>query len=222
MTSSTSDLILFVRESLMRGQSKGEIEQALRDAGWEEARISEAIGSFADVEFPVPVPVATARPVVSARDAFLYLVLFSTLGLCAWYFGSLLFQLVNIYFPDPLSRMNSDVLTNVSERKIRAAISVLAVALPLYVFMTVKISREVERDSVKLGSAIRKWLTWLTLFVATLVVLGDVAALIRQFLNGSLSVNVGLKIAIVAAISGVIFFYYLRAVTRDDTTDSQS
>lgn len=130
-----------------------------------------------------------------------------------------MFQLVNIYFPDQLPGILPTALTGSSERKIRAAVSVLVVAFPLYIFMTVKISREVERDPLKLGSGIRKWLIWLTLFIATLVVLGDRAALVRQFLNGTLTVNVALKILIVGVISAVVFVYYLRAVTRDDVTD---
>ena len=130
-----------------------------------------------------------------------------------------MFQLVNIYFPEQLPGILPTALTGSSERKIRAAVSVLVVAFPLYIFMTVKISREVERDPLKLASGIRKWLIWLTLFIATLVVLGDLAALVRQFLNGTLTVNVALKILIVGVISAVVFVYYLRAVTRDDVTD---
>ncbi len=81
MTSSTSELVQFVRDSLLKGQSKAQIERALSEAGWAEERISDALSAFADVEFPVPVP--KARHSVSARDAFLNLVLFSTLDLCA-------------------------------------------------------------------------------------------------------------------------------------------
>lgn len=189
----------------------------LKQAGWSDDRIRDAVDTYADVEFSVPVP--KARHTVQARDAFQHLVLFSTLALCAWFFGNLLFQLVNIYVPNPLQSIYPGIGPERFERQIRTAVSVLVVAFPLYIFMAVWISRELERDPTRLQSGVRKWLTWLALFVATLVILADVVLLIQQFLNGTLTTHFVLKILIVGLISSVIFVYYLRSISRGNVSD---
>ncbi len=100
MKSAGLHLESFVAESLGRGVSRAEIEAALTAAGWPSAQIRSALGAYADLPFPVPVP--RPRPSLSSREAFLYLVLFSTLYFGAFNLGSLLFGFVDRFFPDPL------------------------------------------------------------------------------------------------------------------------
>src|SRR5579864_976100 len=82
------DLIGFVKESLHRGLPRADVEQVLLRAGWPAEQVRRALSSFADVEFAIPVP----RPVpsVSARDAFMYVVMFATLILSGYNLGDLL------------------------------------------------------------------------------------------------------------------------------------
>jgi hypothetical protein len=95
------DLILFVRDALARNVPRTEIEQVLQRGGWTREQTRAALDAFVDVAFPVPVP--RARPYLSAREAFQYLVLFATLYTSAYYLGSLVFDLINRAFPDPSS-----------------------------------------------------------------------------------------------------------------------
>ena len=67
--------------------------------------MSDGLGTFAEVEFLVPVPKPRAQ--LSARDAFRYLVLFGTLYVAAYQFGDLLFQFVNLAIPDQLANPTS-------------------------------------------------------------------------------------------------------------------
>ena len=99
MASATQDLDQFVRDALLRGCSRQGIEQALLDAGWAPEQVSGALAAYADVVFAVPVP--RPRAYLSAREAFFYLVLFTTLYLSAYHLGSLLFELIDRHFPDP-------------------------------------------------------------------------------------------------------------------------
>ena len=81
MASSTQDLDQFVREALAKGESKQDIESALALAGWQSEQARSALNAYSDVRFSVPVP--KPRPYLSAREAFLYLTLFTTLYLAA-------------------------------------------------------------------------------------------------------------------------------------------
>ncbi|MDX5362479.1 MAG: hypothetical protein LPL13_14335, partial [Alphaproteobacteria bacterium] len=99
MSATRSELALFVRDALARGARRDEIASALDKAGWSREQVRDALAAYAEVDFAVPVP--RPRPYVSARDAFVYLVLFSTLGLSAWHLGILLFNLIDLLIPDP-------------------------------------------------------------------------------------------------------------------------
>ena len=95
----SEDLVVFVRDALARGQSREQIADALLKAGWTKEQTQAALRAFAEIDFPVPVP--RAQPYLSAREAFMYLVLFGTLYTSAYNLGSLLFDLINLRFPDP-------------------------------------------------------------------------------------------------------------------------
>jgi hypothetical protein len=72
-----ADLHQFVREALGRGLGRDAIRAQLVRAGWRDDEIGAVLRTFAESEFPVPVP--RPRPSLSARETFLYLVLFATL-----------------------------------------------------------------------------------------------------------------------------------------------
>ena len=98
------DLTGFIREALNRGLPRDEIRDVLSQADWSDEEIQAALLSFAEVAFPFPVP--RPRPSLSAREAFEYLVLFGTLYMSAFSLGTLLFQFINLAFPDPLWSQN--------------------------------------------------------------------------------------------------------------------
>src|SRR5262252_5691832 len=95
---SHEELTLFVKDALGRGVARAQLEEALRRAGWRNEQIRAALAAYADIDFPIPVP--RPKPLLSAREAFLYLVLFSTLYVTAWNVGSLLFEMIDRAFPD--------------------------------------------------------------------------------------------------------------------------
>src|SRR5271154_2835791 len=99
MAAQLQQLETFVGEALQRGSTKSDIAKVLESAGWTRDQIASALDTYSDAAFPVPVP--KPRPSLSAREAFLYLVMFSTLYYGAWNLGSLLFIFINRAFPDP-------------------------------------------------------------------------------------------------------------------------
>jgi len=153
-------LVTFVRDALVRGSSREEIKRVLASAGWPDDEVAKALAAYAEVDFPIPVP--RPRPNASARDAFVYLVLFTTLGVSACYFGSLTFELIARAFPDV-----ADGATDTYRlAAIRQAVAALIVAFPIYLLLSFRVSSAIKKDPTKRSSKIRKWLTYLTLFVA--------------------------------------------------------
>lgn len=218
MARSNQRLTDFVGESLRSGQTRDEIRGHLRAAGWHETQIDEALGAFAESASPVPVP--RARPHISAAEAFFYLLLFSTLYVSAFYLGNLAFNLIDLFVADPAADAGRS--QKWLERGIRFAVAILLVFFPTYLFLNWKSRQRSERDPAERGSAIRKWLGYLTLFIAALFVLGDLTGLIYRFLMGDLTLRIALKMLTVGVIAGGVFIYYLwdlrtEPVAKQDT-----
>ena len=211
MSAPTQDLERFVRESLARGLPRESIEAALASAGWPAEQTRVALDAYAAVDFPVPVP--RPRPYLSAREAFLYLVLFSTLYVAAWHLGSLVFDLLNLAFPDPA---DSDYRRERIDESIRWSTASVLIAFPVFVYMARYLSLELARSPVKRLSAVRRWLTYLTLFFASSVLSGDMITLLYNALGGETTVRFVLKVLVAAAIAGSIFLFYLRDLRHEE------
>lgn len=206
------ELLDFVKDALARGLSRADIENALLQAGWKPDQVKSALAAFAQIdEFPIPVP----RPklYLSAREAFIYLVLFTTLYLTTFNFGRLIFQFINLTFPDPAAYAE---FADSARQAIRFSIASLVVAFPIFLYLSLLIGRAIKRDPSKRASKVRKWLTYMTLFVAAGVIIGDLTTLVYNFLGGELSLRFGLKVVTVAVIAGGVFGYYLWDLRQEE------
>ncbi|WP_133478891.1 DUF5671 domain-containing protein [Cognatilysobacter segetis] len=211
MASGSQDLDLFVRESLTRGQSRQAIGEALAAAGWTPEQTRGVLDRYADVPFPVPVPVPRAS--TSAREAFAYLVLFATLYFASWNLGSLLFDLIDRTWPDVAS---NDYVFASSDSSIRWAAAAILIAFPVFAFVARRVSLDVARYPIKRLSPVRRWLTYVTLFLAATVLIGDMTTLVYKVLGGETTTRFLLKVAVAALIAGGIFGYYLHDLRREE------
>jgi len=203
-----NELYGFVREALGKGVSRDKIKEILQTAGWRQEDVGSALDAFFDIEFPIPVP--RRAPYIAAREAFMYLLTFLTLYISAFSFGTLLFQFINRAFPDPLRHFESSVAA------IRGATAALIIAFPIFMVISWLLLKELAVNSEKRGSKIRKWLTYITLFVAAGVIIGDLITLIRTFLEGGLTLRFVLKVATIFVISSTIFGYYLWDMRKEE------
>lgn len=209
----SDDVLGFVKESLERGLPRAQIEEVLRKAGWTTDQARAALGAFANIEFPVPVP--RARPYLSAREAFMYLVLFSTLYVSSYNLGHLLFVFIERAFPDPaVSGFAGSA--DYARQAIRWNMSSLIVAFPVFLYTSWSTGRALRADPTKRASKIRRWLTYWTLFVASGVLLGDFTTLVYNLLGGELTVRFVLKVLTVGVIAGTAFGYYLWDLRLDE------
>ena len=199
----------FIDSALRAGKTRQEITETLASAGWSPEQIADGLKFFADVDFPVPVPKPRAQ--LSARDAFLYLLMFGTLYACAIQLGNLLFDFINLAFPDELRPFEEER----AERGIRWATASLIIAFPVFLWLHTKMQREVRLVPARRQSGVRRWLIYLTLLVAAGVIVGDSITLVYNLLSGELSTRFILKVLVVAAIAGSAFTYFLYLVRQD-------
>ena len=201
----------FVHDSIAKGISREEIEKTLLSARWPRDEIQSALDLFADIDFPIPVP--RPKPYLSAREAFIYLVMFTMLYLSAWSLGSVLFDFINRAFPDPTQ---SSLGGYFDLGRLRWSVATLLVACPGYLLLSNRTYIAARRDPERRKSKVRKWLTYLTLFLAASVILGDLITLVFNLLEGELTTRFVLKVLAVAGIAGSVFGYYFWDLKQDD------
>ncbi len=207
-----AELQQFVRECLARGIARDDLRAQLAQAGWPADEVETALAAWADASFPVPVP--RRRPHVSARETFLYLVMFVVLYVTAFSTGAVAFQFVNRWLPDPVT---GRALEFESWRAaLRNALAGIVIAFPLFAALARFIGRQRARDPERRESAVRKWLTYLTLFVAALVLIGDLITLVVRMLAGEMPPRFIAKFAIVLAIAAYVFGHYLTSLRSDE------
>jgi hypothetical protein len=206
------ELYGFLKEGLERGLPREKLEAVLLETGWPSDQVRGALETFADVEFPLPVP--RPKPYLSAREAFVYLVLFSTLYVSAFSLGNLVFALINRAFPDP--SVDPVAVLQATREVIRWSISLLVVTFPVFAFVSWRNHRAVRADPTLRLSEVRRWLTYLTLFVAAGFLVGDMTSVVYNLLGGEMTTRFGLKVLTVGIISGAVFLYLMKTMGKEE------
>jgi hypothetical protein len=201
-----NDLRAFIDASLAKGASDRFIADLLKAEGWAEKEIFAAFREHYEQATGIALP-SRRESGESSRDAFFYLIIFSTLATWTVALGSLLFRLIDRWFPDPVS-MRSGYYPY-DRLNLSFQIACMLVAFPVYWFVTRKVNRSVAEDSRGRHSPVRKWLTYIALVIAACVLIGDAVTVLAYFLQGEVSLRFLFKVLVVGGIAAGVFGYYL-------------
>ncbi len=155
---------------------------------------------------------------VSPKEIFQHILAIITLYVSGIGFLVLVFQYINILFPDIIGLNGYENLSG-ARQVIRWSISSLVVVFPLYVFMTRLLNKGYAANPSKRNLRIRKWLIYFTLFATALIIIGDLVTLINNFLGGELTVRFLLKILAVLFVTGSVMGYYIWELKRWKTEE---
>jgi hypothetical protein len=156
--------------------------------------------------------IVESKIVASPKDFFLYLGLVVTLYTSTFSLLNLLFEIINTAFPDKL-QMYTDPYTT----SIRIAIATLIIIFPIFLYISALIKKDIKNVPEKAFILVRKWLLFLTLFLAGTAIAVDLIVLLDTFLQGEIKMRFALKILSVLAVSGSIFSYYLYELKNNFT-----
>jgi hypothetical protein len=146
------------------------------------------------------------------RDVFLHLFVILALYWSAVSFIALVWQYINYFFPDPLTFRYGQA----NLFALRFAVSSLIIIFPLFIFSTRYLNKIYEKEKEARELKIRKWMIYLTLFIASLVIIVDLISIINNFLGGEIKIRFILKALSVLMVAGVIFGYYLDDIKRKE------
>lgn len=137
-----------------------------------------------------------------AKDVFAYLLTFVMLYLGVINLISLLWQIIVVQFPDPTSFgwMNP-------YDSMRNSIATLIVVWPVFLLMTRYLVHDLKRNPEKVDLWVRRWLTYLTIFVASVTIIVDLITLLNSFLGGELTTRFVLKVLAVLLVAACVLGY---------------
>lgn len=150
----------------------------------------------------------------NAKFAFYYLLSLVALIFMAISVGLIVFGIINKSIPD--INANSWNIDN----QFKFAISALIIATPIYFILTRLIRQGLKKGEILPDSEVRRWLTYLIIFVASVIILGFLIGVINSFLSGELTTRFILKALSVFVIAGLVFAYYFYDIKQDDLEKS--
>jgi hypothetical protein len=144
---------------------------------------------------------------ITAKDFFLHLGVIVTFYASVIALIVLLFEVINVAFPK---------ITNAYQYynpSISFQVATLIVAFPLFLWLSWLLQKTYIEDPSLREAPLRKWLSYITLFIAGAVVAGNFVTVIYMFLDGrELTTGFILKALTLLVIAGGVFFYYLREI----------
>lgn len=141
------------------------------------------------------------------KDIFLHLLSIIALYVSAGMFITLIFNYISIWLPDAVSENYYTLLA--ARSSVRWAIASLIVVFPVYIWATWFLNKGYVAMPEKREMKIRKWLLYFTLFIAGIIIIGDLVTLIYNLLQGEFTTRFLLKILTVLLVAAAIFKYYL-------------
>ncbi len=145
------------------------------------------------------------KEVHSPKYFFLHLLLMVTLYVSAISFITITFQIINIVIPDVL---DPGYEIRFAKETLRGALSFFIVMLPVFVGIARYLKKEYTKNSALREMRIRKWLVYLTMFIAALIILISCGILVNVLLDGELTVRFLLKLLSVLFIAISVGWYF--------------
>lgn len=200
----------FVDHAREKGLDATAIFLLLRSAGWKEKQIAEAVAAR---ELALPIPERTG--IGSARDAFLHLLAFTALYSSAISVILLFFTYIEFWLPDPAMRSSTYAIEGALS-SIRAQLATVIVSYPIFLLVWSRLLREIRESPERAKSGVRRWLSFLSLFVGAVTIMTDLICVVYYLVEGDLTARFLLKVLTLLVVTGATFLY-LSLVLRSES-----
>ncbi|MEK7593592.1 MAG: DUF5671 domain-containing protein [Patescibacteria group bacterium] len=144
------------------------------------------------------------KPKTTPKDFFIHLGAIAALYISAVSVLTLLFEIIDQLFPKPFE------YTDPYAGGVSLAMAMLMVAFPLYLFFMRVISSAERAVPEKRDLPVRRWLVYLTLFLAGAAIAVDLIVLLQKFFAGEeITLAFALKVISIVVVLAAVFGYYL-------------
>jgi hypothetical protein len=118
---------------------------------------------------------------------------------------TVIFGIVNLMYPDAAEGYYA---YESAQSSIRFALATVIVFFPVYVVLT-RIVNQIRRKEHGVYLTLTRWLIYLSLFVGSAVLLGDLVSVLWSFLNGEITVRFLLKAGALLLVVAAALKYYI-------------
>jgi hypothetical protein len=152
----------------------------------------------------------------SAKDFFLNLGAIVALYTVVISVLNLLFTVINNAYPQITTYYYR------STQSISFPTATLIIVFPIFVVLMWLLQKSYVTEPEKKNLGVRKWLTYITLFIAGIVLAGDLVSVLYYFLDGQeLTTGFLLKVFSVLVVTLGVFLYYISDIKGKFTAKSQ-
>ena len=203
--SNSGELHAFVKAAKEQGATDEFLVAMLRDRGWPAKDVYGVFSQRYAEQTGIVLPEPPGR-LEAAREAFFHLLAFVTLATWIFSIGSIWFDLIEAWLPDPtLDRFNGFEIGSISRQ-----LASIIVAFPAFIWATRSILRDQMENPDKAESAVRRWVSNIGLLLTALVFMGDLIVFVTSVLQGELTARFALRCWVVVVLAGAVFLYYSR------------
>lgn len=150
----------------------------------------------------------------SAKDFFLNLGAIVALYTTIVSLLRLLFTIINNSYPTVVAGYYSSITSSIS-----FPVATLIIFFPIFILLMWLLEKVYRSEPEKKHLGVRKWLTYITLFVAGLTLAGDLVTVLYYFLDGQeLTSGFLLKIISVFVVASMVFLYYISDIRNKLTS----
>jgi len=166
-----------------------------------------------EIEKNIPTSEKGNEKVQPAFHLFLYLISFFSLGFLISGIISIYFELVNKYIEDTaiLDQFSSGSVFD--DSSVKYGLASLVIAAIVYFPISYLINKKLAKGEIRQDSLVRKFLTYIALFVLVAITIGSLAVLFFNYLNGELTGNAFGKIItffLTALFFAAFYFWEIR------------
>jgi len=152
-----------------------------------------------------------------AFHIFLYLLLFSSLGFVLQGIISVYYQLIEKAIkPSSIDEIKGCIETNFSPSDLKFGIATLLISFLIYHALSLFINRKLIKGDIRQESLVRKFTTYLAMFILAAMTIGGVVNLLLSYFEGELSLKSFAKIGVFITFSVAFLCFYLWEIRRRD------
>lgn len=158
---------------------------------------------------------------ITPKFFFLSLGVLAGLIATASAFLSLIFGTLDKVFPDVLTATYQYGYSSYSFDSMRSALAVLIIVFPVFLILALFWNRESKKELSHWDAVLRRWVTYLILFLASVLVVVDLVTLVRYFVSGEITVRFLLKVGATLTTGALVGWYYLLHLRAEGPTKLQ-
>lgn len=131
-------------------------------------------------------------------------------------FLNLVFGLLNKQFPDVLNATYTYGYNPYELSEVRGALATLIVIFPIFLLASYFWTKLVTGQLGRIDLTIKKWMLYLIVFLASIVITVDLITLVRYFVDGEITTRFILKVLVTLVVAGLVGLYYLFELKKED------